>query len=204
MITLTPVQLVAGLVVIAIAVAVMVTLMRRRHTAVLRERYGTEYDHTLRTAGDADKAEALLHEREKRVAAFHIRSLSGEQRTMFIGDWRRVQALFVDDPEGALARADVLLGQVMETRGYPVSDFEQRSADLSVDHGHVVEHYRTAHTVTLRHARGQATTEDMRQAMIHYRALFDDLVNEPVGNSPAIAHREGRVLDLRREPVRRP
>jgi hypothetical protein len=93
--------------------------------------------------------------------------------------WHRVQARFVDEPRGAVTEADQLLGDVMSTRGYPVSDFEQRSADMSVDHARVVENYRAAHEIALRHAQGQASTEDLRQAMIHYRTLFDELVNEP-------------------------
>lgn len=199
MITMTPLQLAIGVIVIAVLAGIAVMLLRHRRTAALKTRFGHEYDHALRHADSASEAETLLHEREKRVAAFDIRPLARDRRDAFVADWRKVQAQFVDDPAGAVARADVLLGQVMEARGYPVTDFEQRSADLSVGHGDVVQHYRTAHTIAERHARGEAGTEDLRQAMIHYRALFDDLVNEPEGDAKVIEHRDGRVRDLRRE-----
>nr|WP_246543914.1 hypothetical protein [Novosphingobium profundi] len=183
-------------------VGIAVTAMRRRHSATLKTRFGHEYERAVDSTGSTHKAETLLHEREKRVASFDIRPLSGPERERYVTEWRAVQSRFVDSPADAITRADVLLGEVMEARGYPVVDFEQRSQDLSVDHGDVVENYRTAHTIAQRHARGEATTEHLRQAMIHYRALFDDLVNEPQGNVPAIARREGRVIDLRTEKTR--
>lgn len=199
MITVTPLEIAAGLVVIAVLVVAAVMLARHRRTSALRSRFGDEYDRTVERAGAAHKAETLLHERERRVAAFDIRPLPADRRAAFVDSWRKVQAQFVDDPAGAVTRADVLLGEVMEARGYPVADFRQRYEDLSVDHGEVIAHYRTAHAIAESHARGEAGTEDLRQAMIHYRALFDDLVNEPVGDKPVIAARDGRVRDLRRE-----
>ncbi|GAA4761800.1 hypothetical protein GCM10023219_02470 [Stakelama sediminis] len=183
MITLTPVQIAIGLVVIAVLIGVAVMVIRRNRTAHLRDRFGDEYDRTVRDRGGASKAEAELAEREKRVAKFELRPLSASQRDDFVRNWQRIQGQFVDNPEGAVGHADVLLGDVMQARGYPVSDFEQRTADLSVDHGEVITNYRTAHAIAVRHARGEASTEDLRQAMIHYRALFDDLVNEPSGDA---------------------
>ncbi|HKT85719.1 MAG TPA: hypothetical protein VJQ77_06520 [Novosphingobium sp.] len=199
MITITPLELAIGLIVLAAIIAVSVIWMRRRSTASLRERFGGEYERTVQQAGGAHRAETILHEREKRVERFDIRPLSPASRTHFVEAWRKIQAQFVDAPAEAVTRADVLLGEVMEERGYPVADFEQRSADLSVDHGDVVQNYRAGHTIALRHARGEASTEDLRQAMIHYRALFDDLIHEPVEGEPVIEHRGGRVIDVRKK-----
>jgi hypothetical protein len=109
----------------------------------------------------------------------HIRPLAPADRARFVESWGRIQARFVDSPGGAVTDADQLLGDVMSTRGYPMSDFEQRAADISVDHPLVLENYRAAHQSALRQARGQASTEDLRQAMIHYRTLFEELVSEP-------------------------
>ncbi|GGB93636.1 hypothetical protein GCM10011494_10070 [Novosphingobium endophyticum] len=199
MITITPLELTIGLIVLAVIVAVGVVYMRKRRADSLKARFGGEYERTVKDAGSSHRAETILHEREKRVESFDIRPLSPESRRRYIEEWRKVQTRFVDSPADAVTRADVLLGQVMEDRGYPVADFEQRSADLSVDHGDVVQNYRAGHTIAERHARGEADTEDLRQAMIHYRALFDDLVHEPVDSSPVIEHRDGRVIDKRKK-----
>jgi hypothetical protein len=201
-ITITPLELAIGFILVAAIIALGVMYMRKRRAASLQERFGDEYERTVRKAGGPNKAETILHERERRVERFDIRPLSSEARARFIEGWRRVQALFVDSPADAVSRADVLLAEVMEERGYPVTDFEQRSADLSVDHGDVVQNYRAGHAIAERHARGEAGTEDLRQAMIHYRALFDDLVNEPVDYSPVIEHRDGRVIDRRKDQAR--
>jgi len=172
-------QIVLGFVVVLAAIAIALLWMRKRRSANLKSRFGPEYERLAKRTGDEAKAEELLALREKRVAAFTLKPLPAAQRDSFVGAWREVQAQFVDDPKGAVTRADGLLGEVMAARGYPVADFHQRAADLSVEHAHVIEHYRTAHDIALRHERGEAGTEDLRQAMIHYRALFDDLVNEP-------------------------
>ena len=110
---------------------------------------------------------------------FAIRPLAASDRERYIASWHKIQTEFVDDPKNSVTQADQLLGDVMSTRGYSVSEFEQRSADISVDHPLVVENYRAAHEIAVRHAAGQASTEDLRQAMIHYRTLFDELVGEP-------------------------
>ena len=198
MITITPLELTIGLIVLAVIVAAGVMYMRKSRTDLLKERFGGEYERTVKEAGGPHKAETILHEREKRVESFDIRPLPEESRPRFIEAWRGVQARFVDSPADAVTRADVLLGEVMEARGYPVADFERRSADLSVDHGDVVQNYRAGHTIAERHARGEASTEDLRQAMIHYRALFDDLLHEPVDSDPVIEHRDGRIVDMRK------
>ena len=169
-----------GWIIIAIVVVLLVIAAflwsRRRRSHHLRDRFGPEYDRTVEAKGGRAKAEAELSDREKRVEKLDIRALSSDERRSFIDRWTEVQARFVDDPPRAVAFADALLADVMKARGYPVSDFEQRVGDISVDHPVVVEHYREAHEIAVREEKGQAGTEDLRQAMIHYRALFDNLV----------------------------
>jgi hypothetical protein len=166
-------------VVIAAGVAISV-VVRKRRTARLRNQFGgAEYTRAVREGGSQQKAEAALDGRTERVERLHIRPLGPGDRVRFIETWGRVQARFVDGPGGAVTDADQLLGDVLSTRGYPVGDFEQRAADISVDHPLVLENYRAAHDSALRQARGQASTEDLRQAMIHYRTLFEELVVEP-------------------------
>lgn len=148
----------------------------RRRSQQLRERFGPEYDRTVRAEGAVRKAEAALEARAKRVDSLHIRPLSTSDATRFDTSWRAVQSRFVDDPKGAVTEADRLVGEVMGARGYPLSDFEQRVADISVDHADVVMNYRAAREIAAQHAAGRATTEDLRQAMVHYRALFRELL----------------------------
>jgi hypothetical protein len=156
---------------------------REREAGRIRTHFGPEYE---RLAGErgVQAAERELVQREKRAASFTIRPLTVEDRHGFETRWQDVQKEFVDDPKQSLAHADQLLGEVMSARGYPVKDFDQRAADLSVEHPIVVQHYRAAHGIALRHREGRTTTEDLRQAMIHYRALFEELVSEP----PTHAH----------------
>lgn len=168
--------IVVAVVVAAIIVAGAMLWSRRRRSEHLREHFGPEYDRAVEAKGDRAKAEADLAERQKRVEKLSIRPLEPEERREFIERWSQVQERFVDDPPRAVAFADALLGDVMKARGYPVSDFKQRAGDISVDHPLVVEHYHKAHDIALRHQDGKASTEDLRQAMIHYRALFDNLV----------------------------
>jgi len=175
--------------VLAIAAAVYWQFDRSRR---LRAKYGAEYSRTVDEAGGRRQAEAELHAREKRVHALDIRPLSSADRGRYDDAWRRVQAEFVDDPKAAITDADRLLGEIMHARGYPVADFEQRAADLSVEHADVVENYRTAHAIAEAHARGEADTEDLRQAMIHYRELFEDLVGEPPRRGDSVDQEEQR------------
>ncbi|MGB8889645.1 MAG: hypothetical protein WCC87_23175 [Candidatus Korobacteraceae bacterium] len=163
-------------VVVLLLVAVFAAMLQRRKAA-LRRRFGPEYDRTVRQRGSEREAQALLQEREQRVEKFHIRQLDAIQRQQYADRWRTVQSRFVDDPKGAVIDADDAVISLMGARGYPMADFEQRAADLSVDHPHVVENYRAAHVIALRHRQGQATTEDLRQAMIYYRSLFEDLLD---------------------------
>jgi len=154
--------------------------IRKQRTEKLRTQFGAaEYSRAVKEGGSQRKAEAVLDERAERVERLHIRPLAAEDRARFVDSWARIQARFVDGPGSAVTDADRLLGDVMSTRGYPVSDFEQRAADISVDHPLVIENYRRAHDIAIRQGRGQASTEDLRQAMIHYRTLFEELVGEP-------------------------
>ena len=166
-----------AVILIAIIAVLMIAwiVVRQQRTEKLRRRFGSEYDRAVREIGTR-KAESVLLEREKRVEKFPIRALAPDERERFVAEWRVVQSRFVDDPQGAASEADLLVNRVMQARGYPVTDFEQRAADISVGHPRVVSNYRAAHQIALRHQQGQATTEDLRQAMIYYRSLFDDLL----------------------------
>ena len=174
------------LIVIVAAIAAAAVVMawgylERRRRAQLRRRFGPEYDLTLRDAGDIRRAESILEAREKRVSQYRIRALRAEESRRFQDAWRRLQARFVDDPAGAVTEADTLLTELMTARGYPMTDFERRAEDLSVTYPKVVHHYREARIIADRHSRKAASTEDLRQALVHYHALFDDLleVREP-------------------------
>jgi hypothetical protein len=169
--------LIVAIVVAAIVVAALAWMYSQKQRRVrLRERFGPEYDRAVETAGAPAKAEAILEERARRVDRLKLRTLSHEQADSFAREWRQIQGRFVDDPNGAVEAADRLVHQVMAARGYPLDDFETRAADLSVDHPRVVENYRTARAVAIRREKGQAETEELRQAVVNYRALFEDLL----------------------------
>lgn len=191
--------IIVAVVVIALVVGGLL-LMQRRKTEHLQSRFGPEYERALKQSGDKSKAEAELQEREKRVEKLAIRPLDTAQRQRFADEWQRVQAKFVDDPQGSIKDADVLLQEVMTARGYPVKDFDQVTADISVDHPTVVQHFRTAHDIAVRHERGQGDTEDLRNAMINYRALFDELVNDTAHEGQASIDR--RTTDDARPTAR--
>jgi hypothetical protein len=170
-------------IVIAVAAVVVLALvlwnaLRARRTRTLREGFGPEYDRTVADAPSKREAEAELAERRKRREELDIRPLDEGAREHYADEWQATQARFVDDPGGAIAEADVLIQRVMRERGYPVEDFEQRAADVSVDHPDVVNNYRAAHGISVAHERKRATTEDLRVAMQHYRSLFDELLGE--------------------------
>ena len=171
------------IVAVALLVVILVAIwmyMQKRRTQTLRSKFGPEYDKTVLTVGDRGHAEAELDQRAKRVAKFDIHPLTREEQAQFAEAWRREQALFVDDPAGAVKNADNLVQDVMKRRGYPVGDFNQNAADLSVDHPLVVENYRIAHDIALLDEQGRASTEDLRKAMQSYHILFDDLLDQPV------------------------
>lgn len=173
--TVSIVAIVVGLAVVGL---VAWYLLQRRRSEELQARYGPEYSRTVSETGDRKRAEAELLKRKERVEHLDIRPLTAEQRDRFLEQWRAVQARFVDDPKGAVTDADRLVEEVMKTRGYPIADFDQRAADLSVHHPRVVENYRAARDIALRHRRGEASTEDLRQAMVYYRELFEDLLED--------------------------
>jgi hypothetical protein len=162
-------------IIVAVALGVLL-LMTRRRSDHLRSRFGPEYERTLYDTGDRRRAERELERREKRVERLHIHPLSPRHRDQFVAAWRNDQARFVDDPSGAVTEADRLVQEVMKYRGYPVSDFDRRVEDISVDHPHLVQNYRAARDLAERNRRGQANTEELRKALVHYRALFEELL----------------------------
>ena len=174
---LTPIQIVILVAVVLLIVGAIVFFLQKKRTEKLRQHFGPEYDRAIAEGGDRRRAEAKLEERTERVKKFNLRPLTAEDRARYSEQWNRVQAHFVDAPAGAVAEADQLLGDIMATCGYPMGDFDQRAADISVEHPVVTQNYRSAHEIAVRQAKGQASTEDLRRAMIHYRALFEDLVS---------------------------
>jgi hypothetical protein len=170
----------AAAVILIIAVLAWLYVRKRKSTtAELRKKFGPEYELAVRKHGSERKAEAKLADRQGRVEKLNIRYLDPMERERFSKQWESVQSRFVDSPKGAVAEAEDLVSSLMKARGYPVSDFDQRAADISVDHPRVVENYRFAHEIALRVGRDEATTEDLRTAMIHYRSLFEELVQVP-------------------------
>jgi C4-dicarboxylate-specific signal transduction histidine kinase len=170
-------------VVLAIAVALIVfvigaMLLGRRRTAWLREEFGLEYDRTLERHGDQRTAELDLQRRRERRRGLDIRPLAPDARREYARRWTQTQRRFVDAPASALAEADGLVAEVMRDRGYPVDDFEQCAAAVSVDHPRTVEHYRAAHAISIASAAQGADIEELRRAMVHFRALFDDLLHD--------------------------
>jgi hypothetical protein len=192
--------LIAIAVVAVLAVVVWQALARRR-TGRLQQQFGPEYDRTVGTADSKRDAEAELQARAERRGQLEVRPLSQAARERYLQSWRSVQAQFVDDPHGAVASADSLIRSVMADRGYPVEDFEQRAADISVDHPEVVENYREGHRLAQASADGGDSTEDLRQAMRHYRALFDDLL-EPADH-PTSREQDDRQEDIDQQPRER-
>jgi hypothetical protein len=169
--------IIAVVLVLVIAVAVLWPMMvRRKRSERLHDHFGTEYDHTVETLGDEKKAQTELEERQKYVKALDIRSLSAGEREGYLADWTAVQSKFVDEPGQAIVDADRLIMEVMQLRAYPISDFEQRAADVSVSYPTLVSNYRAAREIALKNQEHQADTEELRQAMISYRSLFDELL----------------------------
>jgi hypothetical protein len=163
------------LIVVVIAVGAFLVWQRRR-SAALQQKFGPEYQRAVGQFGGERKAEAELVARERRVRSLEIRSLTPQEQARFTEAWKKAQARFVDEPAQAAAEADTLVKELMQARGYPVGDFEQRTADISVDHPILVSNYRAARDIALRNNAGKATTEDIRQAMVHYRSLFEELL----------------------------
>lgn len=188
------VWIVIAAVVAAVVAIVAIVVMRQRRRTELRESFGSEYDRAVAREGDVRKGESDLMARRERRAELDIRPLSPQSRTTYARSWEQTQARFVDNPATALAQADALIIAVMEERGYPMDDFERRAEDISVDHPDVVQHYRAAHDISVRvdedpNASTSSTvsdvsTEDLRQGLVHYRALFQELL-EPDEDEPS-------------------
>lgn len=177
--------LIAIVVLIAVVAAGFVWLMlRRRRSARLREDFGTEYEHVVIERGDAKAAEKELRERQERVEDYDLHPIPDRERIVFIERWQQVQSRFVDAPAAAVADAQILCNEAMEARGYPIGDFERQVADVSVEDPGVVSHYRRAREIAAAARSGEASTEDLRGAMKHYRELFDSLLRAGDGNGP--------------------
>ena len=176
-------------VIIAIAVVVVVGLLaagaRKRRTTMLRDRFGPEYDRAVENSGDQRSAEADLLARERQRAQFDIKPLPEATRLNFASEWRDLQERFVDEPAQATGEADTLITRVMEARGYPMKDFDAQVELVSVDHPVTVDNYRFAHAVQMRAQTQQASTEDLREALLRYRSLFDEMLL-PEGNGAVV------------------
>jgi FtsZ-interacting cell division protein ZipA len=171
---------IAAVAVIAV-LAVIWSATRAKRSRALKDTFGGEYDRTVENAGDRRAAEKELRERQKRHDELELKPLSPEARDRYVRQWQSTQTRFVDDPKGAVAEADALVQQVMKERGYPTKDFDRRVADISVEHPDLVEKYRTADGIARSVERGEASTEDMRQSVRHYRALFAVLLETDDG-----------------------
>jgi len=171
---------IAALILLVVGGFLGVAFARRQRTRRLRERFGPEYERAVSELGDQERAEEELESRLERVESLDIKPLSREQQERFVREWREVQARFVDQPVRAVQEADRLVKEVMAARGYPVSDFDQRVADISVDHPDLVTHYRGVHEIAARSEREEVDTEDLRQAMVHCRAVFEELLGTAV------------------------
>ncbi len=175
-------ELIIGGVILAAVVAVAIGAFiqnRRTRTVGLKNRFGSEYERAVITHGSASKAEAKLADRETRVQGMQIRELGATERERFVAEWQTIQSRFVDHPKSSVTEADGLINALLEARGYPQADFEQRAADLSVNYPRVMEKYRVAHSIAVHPGATEASTEELRTAMIRYRDIFDDLLQAP-------------------------
>jgi LPXTG-motif cell wall-anchored protein len=166
----------AGIVVLALIALAVWFSYKKKQSHRLQERFGPEYGRTVDELGGRTKAESELKAREKRVERFDILPLTPAEAARFSQEWNALQGRFVDNPKGVVVQADQLVRELMLKRGYPMGDFERRAADISVDHPAVVDHYRAAQAIAVRDKRGEADTEELRKAVVHYRALFDELL----------------------------
>jgi hypothetical protein len=185
--SISTIVIVAVLVLGAVSAFIWVSVHRKRQSLEFQKRYGPEYDQTVLRLGSQSKAEADLRKRQARVAKLKIKPLTMEEAARFDQAWSSLQGRFVDNPSGTVAEADTLVREVMTARGYPMSDFESQAADISVDHPGVVAEYRSAQAIAVRNSRGEADTEELRKAVVHYRTLFSDLLEvrqSPVTETP--------------------
>jgi len=172
--------------ILAIAIGIWLTI-RNKRTEHLRDRFGDEYDRTVDDRGNRSKGEKALEEREERVDALDIRPLTEDEHQKFATEWKDVKSVFVDSPTEAVMHADRMLGTMMKTKGFPMADFDRRYEDLTVNHPDVARHYREGHKIVDSHDSGNASTEDLRQAMKHYEALYDRLISDAQGTPEAVA-----------------
>lgn len=182
-----------GVVALLVVVALFARGARKTQTEALRENYGREYDHAVNEAGSRKKAERELLERKREVDQFDIRPLTAAERDRYRGDWKRVEQHFLERPTTAVVEADEIVADIMRVQGYPMGDFEKHAAHLSVKHPRVVEHYRAGHKV-MDGTPGSASTEDLRQSMLHYRALFDELIGDTSGDVVRDMPRQNEVV----------
>jgi hypothetical protein len=180
--TTTAIMSIVAIAVIVIAVLAWL-IIRQQRSKNLRSKFGPEYEQAVQQYGSAPKAEQQLQARQDRMEKLHIHSLVPEERDRFAQRWHDVQSRFVDDPSDSIERADILVCDTMRARGYPMGEFEHRAEDLSVDHPLVVRNYRAAHAIAERRSRGDASTEDLRQALVYYRELFDELLEANVART---------------------
>ncbi|MGZ4316661.1 MAG: hypothetical protein ACXVRS_12630 [Gaiellaceae bacterium] len=181
----TWVWIVIGVIVAIVVLGVVFSALRTRRSRSLQDQFGREYDRTVDKAGGRREAERELAERQKRHDELELKPLSQDARDSYLQQWQVTQGRFVDDPTGAVSEADDLVQRVMRDRGYPVDDFEQRAADISVEHPELVEKYRTANGIARASERGEASTEDLRHSVRHYRALFVELLEVDDGGDDA-------------------
>jgi hypothetical protein len=196
----TWVWIVIAAVAVIVVLAIVWSATRAKRTRALQGTFGREYDRTVDEAGDRRAAERELLERQKQHDKLDIRPLAPESRDRYVRRWRSTQTRFVDDPKGAVAEADRLVQDVMQERGYPTKDFDRRVADISVDHPDLVEKYRTADGIARASERGEASTEDMRHSVRHYRALFAELLetdDNGVEDVDDVDSRNGERVDSR-------
>jgi FtsZ-interacting cell division protein ZipA len=191
------------IVIVAVAAIVVLAVIwsatRAKRSRALKETFGREYDRTVENTGDRRAAEQELLERQERHDELELKPLSPESRDRYVRRWQSTQTRFVDDPKGAVAEADALVQEVMQERGYPTDDFDRRVADISVEHPDLVEKYRTAHGIAQASEQGEASTEDMRQSVRHYRALFAVLLEtngDGVEDVDDVSSRDGAYADL--------
>jgi hypothetical protein len=191
----TWVWIVIGVIVAIVVLGVVFSALRTRRSRSLQDQFGREYDRIVEKAGGRREAERELAERQKRHDELELKPLSEDARERYLQQWQVTQGRFVDDPTGAVSEADDLVQRVMRDRGYPVDDFEQRAADISVEHPELVEKYRTANGIARASERGEASTEDLRHSVRHYRALFVELLEVDDGDQDApTRQREGEEV----------
>ena len=194
----TWVWIVIGVFVAVVVLGIVIGALGTRRSRSLQDRFGPEYDRTVDKTGGRREAEHELREREKRHEELELRPLSQAAREHYLQQWQATQSRFVDDPAGAVAEADDLVQQVMRDRGYPVEDFEQRAADISVEHPDLVEKYRTANGIARASERGEATTDELRHSVRHYRALFVELleVDDEADHADQVSNRDRDLADV--------